>query len=290
MKIYNINDKINSKKEGVILLGYFDSFHLGHKKMVSELLRISKERDKESFVLTYKNLPTKRGGKMLLSLKSRINFIKEAGIKNIILIDFDKDFNSLTADSFISLIKNNFNISEFVIGEGFHFGKERSGNVETLTKNNITYDKIEPLYIDNKKISSSLIKEYILNGDMEDAQKFIGRYFFIEGVVHRGKQLGRQLGFPTMNMNNYEIIYPKDGVYITKTFVYKDKKEYYSMTFVSRDIIETYLFEYKKFSYNFKIRVDFLDKIRDNLTFDNLTSLKEKLEEDLVYTKRYFNL
>jgi len=290
MKIYNINDRIKSKKGGIIILGYFDSFHLGHQKMVSELIRISNEKNKNNFVLTYKNLPMKRNGKMLLSLNNRIELIKQSGVKHIILVDFEKDFNNMTSEHFLSLIKNNFNITEFIVGEGFHFGKDRAGNVETLTKNGIKYDKIEALFINDKKVSSSLIKEAILNGDVKHAKELIGRNFSLEGIVHKGKQLGRELGFPTMNINSYDIIYPKDGVYITKTLVYKDKKVYNSMTFVSKEIVETYLFGYEKFSYNFKIKIDFLDKIRDNFTFSNINDLKEKIKGDFNFTKSYFNI
>ena len=290
MKIHNINDRIKSKKEGIIVLGYFDSFHLGHQKMVSELIRISNEKNKDNFVLTYKNLHIKRDGKMLLSLDNRIELIRQSGVKNIILVDFDKDFNNMTGENFLSLIKNNFNITEFIIGDDFHFGKDRAYNIETLTKNGMRYNKVEPLFINGKKISSSLVKEAVLNGDMRLSKELIGRNFFLEGIVQKGKQLGRKLGFPTMNINNCDIIYPKAGVYITKTFVYKDKKVYYSMTFVSKDIMECYLFEYEKFSYNFKIKVDFLDKIRDNLIFNNIDDLKEKIKGDFNFVKSYFNI
>ncbi|OHD07476.1 MAG: riboflavin biosynthesis protein RibF [Spirochaetes bacterium GWD1_27_9] len=290
MKVYNtIFERHDIKKEGIISIGFFESFHLGHQKILNELLRISKEEKFENYVLTYKNLPCKNPDKKtVLDLNTRIEFIKSLGIKNLILCDYTPEFSSLLPDQFINLLKINFDIDDFVIGKDFNFGKDKAGNVNNLIKSNSNYSIIEPLYIDNEKVSTSLIKELIFAGEVEKANKFMGRNFFIEGIVNKGQQIGRTIGFPTMNIHNNDVIFPKAGTYISKTNI--KEKEYFSMTYVDDKVVETNLFGYNEFHYNFKIKVDFLKKIRDNATFENIQELKKQIERDLQTTKQYFGI
>jgi riboflavin kinase/FMN adenylyltransferase len=147
---------------------------------------------------------------------------------------------------------------------------------------------IKPLYIKTVKISTSYIKELLSKGDIKTANKLLDKPFYIKGIVKRGKQLGRQIGFPTMNISNNEIFYPRNGVYITKTTI--KNIEYKSMTYVEFPIIESYLINYNKFQYNFKIRVDFFAKIRDNKVFKDHNTLILQLNKDLTKIKDYFNI
>lgn len=288
MKIYeNIFNNLNIKQKGIVSIGHFDSMHLGHKKLLSELLRISREKGLANYILTYKNLPSKiKNGKKILELKDRLSIIKSLGIKNLILCDFDKVFYTLTHNNFINLLRKNFNINEYVIGKDFLFGYNKIGNVSTLNKSGCISNIIEPVYIDNQMISTSLIKKLIKNSNIKQANLFLGRNFFINGIVRKGKQIGRELGFPTMNIYNNKILFPHDGVYITKTHI-KDKK-YLSMTYIAHPVIETYLLNYNKYHYNFKISVDFFDKIRDNRFFKDSKLLKYQIEKDLIYLKNYY--
>ena len=289
MKIYkSIFNDLNIKKNGIIAIGYFDSMHLGHKKLLSELLRISYEKKMINYVLTYKNLPLKKNHeRKILPLKYKLNIMKKMGVKNIILSDFTKDFYTLKPVEFLNFLKKNFNINEYVVSENFKFGYKKSGNIRDLKESGCVLNFVKSIYIKKQIISTSVIKELILNGKIEEANLFLGAPFFINGIVRKGKQLGRKLGFPTMNIYNENILYPHNGVYITKTYI--KEKQYLSMTHIIYPIIETYLLGYDKFHYNYKIKVDFLKKIRDNIDFKSNLLLKRRLEEDLLNVREFFN-
>jgi riboflavin kinase / FMN adenylyltransferase len=274
---------------GYISIGYFDSVHLGHQKILKELVNHSNEKKIHNFVLTFKNLPKKdKGNRSVLELKNRIEIIKSLGIKNMILCEYNEDFSSMTPEDFIKLIKNNFNISGFVVGKDFKFGKNKSGNIDTLKKLGLEVHVVDHYNIDDKKASTSDIRNALSTGNIELANKYMGRPFFIEGIVNKGKQLGRTIGFPTMNINNDTVIFPQSGTYITKTEI--KGIEYFSMTYVDEDIIESYLLGYSDYHYNFKIKIDFFRKIRDNELFQSIEKLKIQLNFDLEKTKKYFGI
>ena len=290
MKIfYDLFKRNHVKKNGIISIGYFDSFHLGHRKLIGELVSKAEALKKIPYVLTYINLPQKnKQNGPVLDLDTRIDFIRKAGIRDLILCEFNERFHSTRPENFIDLLKDNYNINHYVVGSEFHFGKNKQGSVQTLLKKNCMVDIVEPCNIDGERISTSLIRKMILSGDVEQAARMIGRKFFIEGIVHKGKQLGRIIGFPTMNIRNEKSIYPGDGTYATKTTV--KGEEYFSMTYVDGLLIETNLFGYGDYQYNLKIKIDFFKKIRDNKPFSNIDDLKIQLFNDLKTTRSYFKL
>jgi riboflavin kinase / FMN adenylyltransferase len=288
MQIYNnLYEDHKITKEGIISIGYFDSFHLGHRKLLSTLQKIGEENNLNCYVLTYSYLPQKNK-RTILDLSTRLKFIKDSGIKNLILCDYNQKFSSIRPLTFIDLLKNNFGVNNYVVGKDFYFGNEKSGNISTLKKKLCKVHVIEPEYFENKKISTSLIRSAIMKGDVEYADKLMGRNFFIEGIVNKGKQLGRTIGFPTMNIHNNELINPQSGTYVTRTYL-KDTG-YYSMTYVTEDIIETNLIGYSEYKYNMKIKIDFLKKIRDNVPFTGIENLKPQLFEDLSKIREYFKI
>ena len=290
MKIYNnIFEKQNVIKAGIISIGFFDSMHLGHKKVIKNLLDISNKNNLENYILTYSELPTKETiWKKVIELNDRLQIIKNMGIKNVILSNFNNKFSKLKPDEFIKLLKENFNIKQYLIRDDFHFGFNKNGNIKNLEKAGCEINLIEPIYINDQLVSTSNIKKALSTGNIETANSLLGYNYYIVGMVKKGKQLGRRLGFPTMNFYNNQILIPQEGVYLTKTHI--KEKTYYSMTYVCDNTIETYLIGYDKFHYNFKIRVDFFKKIRDNATFQDLESLKVQLEKDLLVVIDYFKI
>jgi riboflavin kinase / FMN adenylyltransferase len=288
-KFYSLfkNHKIN--KDGIIAIGYFDSFHLGHQKIISELVDISRKEKKVPYVLTYVSLPQKnRNNGSVLELDARIEYIRASGIRNLILCEYDEKFAAITPEDFVRILKTNYNINHYVVGKDFHFGTGKTGNIRTLKENDCLVDVIEPYCHDGQRISTSLIREKISKGEVDYAAELMGRRFSLGGIVHKGKQLGRTIGFPTMNINNVKLIRPGDGTYATKTYV--KGREYFSMTYVSGLLIESHLFGYSDYRYNLKINIDFFKKIRDNKPFSDIDGLKDQLSKDLETTRRCFKL
>ena len=288
MKIYkNIFHKYKIKKQGIIAIGYFDSFHIGHKKILNELINIANKKNIQNYVLTYDNLPLKKNNsEKLIELDKKLELFKEIGVKNILIGDTNTNFFKLSSIEFINILKNNFNINEYVIGKDFKFGYKESGSINDLKNAGCITHFIEPIKINDHLVSTSYIKKLIIEGKIEEANKNLGYNYFIIGVNKKSKQIGRKIGFPTMNIYNNNVLYPKNGVYITKTFI--KNIEYLSMTYVNNKIIESYLLNYDKFKYNLKIKVDFFKKIRDNAHFKDITLLKKQLEKDLEKVIDYF--
>jgi len=270
-----------------MLIGYFDSVHLGHTKIIKEMIDISRDKNLNHYLLTFKNLPSKtKKFKNILEPEDKVSIIKNLGVKNLILVEFDEKIANMSPKLFLEVVKNNFNVTDFIVGEDFKFGNGRTGSVLDLEKMNFNIHLSEKLIKNGIKISTKIIKNYISEGNIEAANSLIGRNYYIKGIVRRGKQIGRKIGFPTMNIINNDILLPQTGAYVTKTIV--DSKEYYSMTYASEEMVETNLIDYDKYHYNFKIKIDFFKKIRDNMAFSSVEKLKNQLEVDLEYINGYF--
>lgn len=188
-----------------------------------------------------------------------------------------------------------------VVGFDCRFGKNAEGNVSTLKElsqiHNFELNVILPVKLNNKTISSSLIRKYLSQGRIEKVNEYLGRNYSVYGYVIKGKQLGSKLGFPTANiLANSNLCLPKPGVYITKTYI--DDNLYYSTTNVGFNPtfnqktynIETYIIGFNDDIYGKEIKVVFYKRIRDELKFKNIRSLCKQIENDVIYTKQYFGI
>lgn len=286
MHIYELYDNTKKKKNGIIAIGYFDSVHLGHIELIKKLLSVAKIEKLVPYILTFDNLYFKeKNGKKVLEFNDKIKILKEFGVKNLIICKFNETISKIEPEDFLLLLKKNFNIVAFVCGKDFHFGHNKKGNVKFIEAHGFKTFIVDPVIKYEKKISTSLIKEYIKNGEIEIANELMGRIFFIKGIVKKGRQLGRELGFPTFNFFNDNIIKPANGVYITKVHV--KNNVYDSLTHVTDNIIETYALGYNRFSYGLKIKVDFFKKIRDNIQFENNDMLVKQINNDIEKLKEF---
>jgi riboflavin kinase/FMN adenylyltransferase len=290
MKVYRtIFNIIDTTCPGMAAIGYFDAVHLGHQKIISELHQLAQKEGKIPYIITFTRHPHKEKlHKRILEFKDKLDLISQAGARNVIVNHFDERLAKLAPEQFLDTIRTNFGIDSFVIGSDFSFGAGRKGSKKTLEEQGFSYIEVSEEIIDGEKASATRIKNYIKRGECDRAAKLMGRPFFIRGTVQKGKQIGRQLGFPTMNMTNPDITYPPDGTYISQTTV--DGITYPSMTYLQDELIESYLVGYEKFHYNFKIKVDFLAKIRDNQHFTNTEVLIAQIRDDLTRVEDYFNL
>ena len=259
MVYHNIFEQAHFEKKSIMLIGFFDAMHLGHKAIIEQLVKTAKQKDLTSLILTFNDLAIKKySTQKMLQNDEKLEFFSSFGVDNVIFADFEQ-IKDLSPQRFIELVTLNYNVSDFLVGQDFAFGKQCVGSIADLKDAGLNVYKYEPLLDENnEKISTKNIKNLILNGEIQKANTLLGRNFCIKGVVSKGKQLGRTLGFPTMNINTTGIR-PQSGAYITQTRV--DGVVYNSMTFVSPQIIETHVFGYKKFSYNYQIFVDFFKKI-----------------------------
>lgn len=289
MKIFSgISENSNSSKDGIVSIGVFDSIHKGHQILLKDLAKTGDKLNLESFVLTFRIPPKKDNALKTLELDDRLHLIEEIGINNVILCDFDDNFSTIKPFDFARILEKNYNIKNYFIGKDFRFGHNKTGSIDELKQLGYKVFIEETFEIDSRKVSTSEIKKYISDGSIELANTLLGRPYHIKGTVRMGKQLGRILGYPTMNITNSEVMYPSNGAYMTTTVI--NNIEYKSMTFVDSSIIETHVIGYDEYDYNFMIQINFLKKIRDNVFFGNVDLLKKQLEIDLKETKLFFNI
>ncbi len=284
-------------KNPIVTIGNFDGVHKGHQYIFETINKRAADIGGESVVLTFEPHPLKlfsnqRKLFLLTPTKKKIVLIEKMGVDNLILLNFTRDFAELSAEEFVKrVIVDMIKPKEIFVGYNYYFGKDREGNVELFKKFGHKYgfevNIIEPYIIDDKIVSSSLCRELISDGKVRDVSKFLGSYYLIEGVVVKGEGIGRKLGFPTANIKSPSEVYPKHGVYAVKVG-YKNKiwdgacSLGFNPTFDSvRLTVETYIFDFDEQIYDQKLKIVFIDRIRDMLKFNSLDELVSEIKCDV---------
>lgn len=289
-----------SSKETSVALGCFDGLHLGHKEVIMQAIKMSYSSLCPT-VFTFSNTPkVKLKGKNpsnLLTFEDKIEILNIWGIKQICQVDFSDVMNFSPEEFVCTILKQNLKAKKVFCGFNYHFGKNGKGDAETLIKlckvNDIEAYITDPVKIDNVNISSTLIKEYIGNGDVKKAKDMLGRYFSLNFVVVEGKKLGRKIGTPTLNQWIPEdFIMPKFGVYASITHI--GENIYCSVTNIGTNPTtkdrfpkaETWVPEYiGKDLYGKKIKVDLIEYLREEKKFSNLNELKSAVINDAEISK-----
>ena len=286
----------------IVAIGNFDGIHLGHHKILKCLEKKSKEYKLFSLVLTFFPHPGKilgkNGIKMIQSLDQRIEKIKKYDIQALLVLSFDEQFASLNGQDFIQkIVLNALKAETVIVGENFHFGKKREGDISLLhrlsSRFNFRICSVPSVEENGEIVSSSLIRRLLQEGKIKKVNRLLGRSYEIEGEVIKGKSRGKILGFPTANIKTENEIIPQ-GVFITQTRI--GSKIFPSMsnigkqpTFNQHDFtIESHLIDFEGDLYGKRIGIYFLQKIRDEIKFSSTDELTGQLEKDLEITKSYF--
>lgn len=283
-----------------VTLGKFDGMHIGHMSLVQEVI-LSKRDGLTPVIFTFDTSPYEvvDGKKMkyILDSKEKYDICKNAGIEVVIEYPFDKDTMMMDADEFVSkVLLEKLGAKKIVVGRDFKFGKDRQGNTELLSAMSDKYELFvkEKILFDNKEISSTIIRKYIQNGEIEKANRMLGRMFSINGKIICGRKIGRTLGFPTINLKvSDEKILPRFGVYASIAEI--DKKMYKGITNIgfnptvsSEDSIkaETHLLDCNEDLYGRKAEIKLFKYIRDEKKFNSLDELKCQIKDDIRFTER----
>ena len=302
MKIYN-NPNLNHKHyNGVIAIGNFDGLHLGHQKVINEAKRRAKINKLPFGVMTFEPIPVMFFNKKLKnhrinSLEQKKFFLKKLKIDFLIIIKFNKNFSTLSAEKFIKkIIYEKTKCRYLYVSRNFKFGYKRQGNIKTLRKFEKLFDYKRVVTTSYKKkkriISSTKIRQNISAGKIEEANKLLGRNWSIEGKVIKGQKRGRQIGFPTCNLKLRNYIIPKLGVYAVRVSNKNFNKNGianigYRPTFNGQSLLlETNIFGFKKNLYNKVINISFKKFIRPEKKFKNLEYLKKQIKLDIKQAKK----
>ena len=284
----NIYDKVNIPtnlciENQSLAIGLFDGIHLGHKKLIEEMT----SSGSKSNILTFSSKLFKSNLGLLLTNEEKMNKFRDLGIDKVFIIDFNDNIKNLSKEDFISFLDKN-KLSNIYVGEDFTFGKNKEGKASNLkTLKNTKVNIVPLLNIDNKKISSTYIKELLVNGKIELANKYLGYNYSLSSNVISGKARGRKLGFPTINQEVVSSkVLPHLGVYKSYTLV--NGKRYLSMTnigkvptFNNEEVsIETHVInEDIKLRVNY-VTIELVSYIRDEKKYNNEKDLVKQLKID----------
>lgn len=288
MKIINYGEK--DSQNVILLLGYFDCLHKGHIELIKKAKETKDVKSCKIAMFTFKNDDFSNGGALLL-YKERLAKAERLGIDEIIAADFNEKFKNTSYRDFFDTLTDTLSVEALVCGFDYSFGKNAEGNVNSLSE--LCKEKSIPLFvvpkteINGEKISTTMIKSLLLRGEVKKADELLSEPYSITGKIVKGRQVGRQIGFPTANINVPEKKFRiKCGVY--KTHVIIDGKRYEGITnYGARPtfdldfvLTETFIKEFDGDLYGKDITVFFDDYIRDIEKFYNQEDLKKQLEKD----------
>ncbi|MBX2843443.1 MAG: bifunctional riboflavin kinase/FAD synthetase [Flammeovirgaceae bacterium] len=307
MKVYQGLDDFVKLPPSVVTSGTFDGVHIGHQKILERLKQIAGKEKKDSVVITFWPHPrfvlNSNGHKLKLisTLEEKVSYLEAIGIDHLLIIPFDKKFSQLTSQEFIQqIIIEKVNTKKLIIGYDHRFGKNREGSFEFLKANSaqlgFDVEEIPKQEIEEIAVSSTKIRVALESGKVEIATKFLGKKYELTGLVVKGDQIGRTIGFPTANINieeDYKLI-PADGIFAV---IVKVKGAEYSgmLNIGNRPTIagnlarriEVNIFDFDQDIYSEKITISFVKYLRSEIKFSGIDALKIQLDKDKEEAKKY---
>lgn len=290
----------------VLTIGNFDGVHLGHKAVINKLAKRGRELGLPVVVMTFEPQPLEyfmgdNAPSRLMRLREKVIQFSKLPVDDLLILGFNQYFANCDAEHFIAdILKNKLNVKHLVIGDDFHFGKARRGNFAMLkekgrqlgfdVEDTGTYD------LEGLRVSSTLIRDALSEGNLREAEKLLGRSFSVCGRIAHGDKRGRTIGYPTANIQMFRKNTPVEGVFaVTMTGV--DDREYEGVANVgtrptvdggSKVILETHLFDFYKEIYGCYVEVHFKQKLRDEVRFPSLEALKAQIVNDVAAAKKIF--
>jgi len=282
-----------------VALGAFDGFHVGHQRIVRELVDCGHKASLATVIYTFRRNPklTTRGIQGLLTTNSeRVELAEKTGVDSIVLEDFSARFQGLPAEAFVSeILISRLNARVVVVGRDFHFGKGRAGNAEMMSRILDNAGRrliiVAPVMVDGEPCSSSIIRASIAKGDMERAARLLGRSYSIEGVIVTGNQMGGRLGFPTANVEVPDPVklLPGNGVYAVRAVVdgvivngVCNIGVRPTIVAASRRTVEVHLFDFDRQVYGHLVSVQFAARLREEVHFASPAALVKQISRDVL--------
>jgi riboflavin kinase/FMN adenylyltransferase len=306
MTVHHDLNQLPAFKNAVITTGAFDGVHIGHQEIISRMKQIALEMKGETVIVTFHPHPRKVISsipgeiKQLTSLEERIELLTQSGIDHLVVVNFDYAFSNLTADAYVkTFLFDHFHPHTILVGYDHRFGNGRNGNFELLQKfgNELGF-KVEQIHekiISDEIVSSTHIRNYIQEHQIEKANALLGYPYLFDGFVVRGNQIGRTIGFPTANLhiNNEEKIIPSNGVYAVKVkgkclgdTIYNGMMNIGIRPTVDgqKKVIEVHILDFDQDIYEQNLTVMVYEYIRGEVKFDGLEALKAQLAIDKITT------
>ncbi len=303
IKIFNNFEITKNFKNSLILVGNFDGLHSGHQKLFKEAQKYKNKFKIKIGVVTFDPIPKMFFNKEIKNYRisnfnQKVSYLNKFGVDFLINKTFNKKFSKIKSKDFIKkIIFKKLNAKYIFVSNNFRFGYKREGDVNLLKNYQSIFSykliKPAPLKKNKKIISSTYIRKLLEGGNLNEANKYLTRNWTIEGVVEKGRMMGKKIGFPTCNINIGNYLIAKPGVYAVRTLINKNKKAYkgianlgYRPTFKQKKILlEVNLFNFSGNLYNKKLSVEFLRFIRGEKKFNGVAQLRNQIKRDILRAK-----
>lgn len=305
MQVHHSIENFNNKKSTIVTIGTFDGVHIGHKEILKKLTSEANRLNLESVILTFFPHPRmvlqkESDIKLINTIDERIAILSKTELDHLIIHPFTKEFSNLSAETYVkNVLVDGLNVKKIIIGYDHRFGKNRTANIDDLKRFGSEFgfevEEISAQELDDVAVSSTKIRRALDIGDLETANSYLGYPFMLNGVVVKGKGIGKTINFPTANLEisePYKLI-PKNGVYVVKSVL--DGNETFGLMSIGTNptvggtsrTIETYFLDTEKDLYGQTIEIALLAKIREEETFDSLEALQKAIKNDEAFARKY---
>lgn len=305
MKEHHSTALFKSNKGTMVTIGTFDGVHIGHKSILKRLTESAKKDDLDSVLLTFFPHPRMVLQKethleLLNTLNEKKELLSHEGLDHLVIHPFTKEFSRLTAIEYVrDILVNQLGAKKVIIGYDHRFGRNRTANINQLKEFGKTYgfevEEISAKELNEVTISSTKIRNALAEGNITTANNFLGYNYSLQGIIVKGKGIGKSLGYPTANLkveDSHKLI-PKNGVYLTEGFIEGEKV--IGLTNIGTNptvggkkiTIETYFLDWNKELYGKQITLHFIKKIREEATFHSIDALKEAIQKDEQVARNY---
>ena len=295
MKIYRHIPNSGSHPPCVLTIGNYDGIHLGHQKLINELLNASKNSQIESAIMIFEPHPRefftpKEAPTRITSLREKIEYFQLKKIDRVYIVKFNIRFAHMSGEEFILKLKEQITARTILVGEDFRFGKNREFGITDLFESDIKTFIVKEIKNNNIRVSSTHVRDALSSGDLDLGKDLLGRYYSISGKVVHGDHRGRRLGYPTANIHMFHNRPPIKGVFAVKLnekFGVANLGTRPTIKGISKLHLEVHVLNFSGDLYGHHVHITFLKKIRDEIKFESTEDLKVQIKKDIINAEIY---
>ena len=305
LKIHKGANAFKGEKQTVVTIGTFDGVHAGHQQIIKRLVDAARIENLESVIFTFFPHPRmvlqkESGLKLINTIEERTEILDKTGIDHLVVHPFTQQFSRLTAQEFVrDILVNRLKAKKVIIGYDHRFGRNRTADINTLKQFGEDYgfdvEEITKQEVDQVAVSSTKIRNALLDGRVEKANNYLQTPFSLKGTVVKGRGLGKEFNYPTANLKikeDYKLI-PKNGVYVVRSNI--NGKTHFGMMNIGTNptvggeeqTIETYFFDLDEDLYDKELKIEMLTRIREEKKFSSIEALKTAMRQDEAFSKQY---
>jgi riboflavin kinase / FMN adenylyltransferase len=280
-----------------LAIGNFDGMHLGHQALLHALIAAAKTKNLTPAVMTFEPHPREfftplNAPERLCNLREKLEQFEVMGVQKVFVCAFNKSFATISAQDFLSILREKLSANTILVGEDFRFGAKRAGTVDDFKTQGFDLISLPKVTLSSERVSSTRVRKALADGDLNFAAQLLGRNYSIAGRVVHGAARGRQLGFPTANIHMRHERPALTGVYAVKLDGLNSVANLGvrpTIAGVPKLLLEVHVLDFNGDLYGQHVHVEFLHKIREEQKFENLDALKAQIAQDITVARKYFN-